>query len=196
MGDRFYRSLQGKYSPGRAGRTRGADRWDGPRSIGLAGCCLGDVSLVWPFVFRSGYPIGLAVVPKSAVVDRLVPNRVTWEVWSMLKKSQFAASSTPALPGWEPDEIAAAHPTLWAFLTQDTWDDGSSRETGSMLLFADQGQLKCMLRDKANNACLWIAGASISQLLDVAEVKIVEVGADWRRDRYVAPAEAAKKKRK
>src|SRR5262245_31351041 len=54
------------------------------------------------------------------------------------------------------DPLVLAYPVLWAFLTDRTWDDGSVREPGSLLVFEQDGIIKGMLRDKNDATCLWV----------------------------------------
>lgn len=143
--------------------------------------------LLWSCRVVSGYPIGLVSLPEVVIRSGEVPRLVTWEVWKMLTKSQFSALTPAALPAMSGDALSLAYPVLWSFLTQDTWEDATPRETGSLLLFTDSGVLKCMAKDKANGMCLWVSARSLTELLFVLDRNLTEVNADWRRDRAWVP---------
>lgn len=83
-----------------------------------------------------------------------------------------------------PGRVEKECPTLWEHLTATTWpEDGSPRETSSLLVFVQDGTLKAMVRDKNHNACLWVAAQSLTSLLCVLEQQLSDPAADWREDR-------------
>jgi hypothetical protein len=175
--------------------VRRGHRADGcPRSFGLTVTSVGELLYIWSFRRPSLYPIGLAVVPHSAVRDRTVPHILTWEVWKMLKKSQFAAQEVKEGNVPTRDPLSQNHANLWDFMTQSAWEDGTDRETGSMLIFCDAGALKAMLKDRDSGMCLWITAPALGSLLDVADAKLVDPAAEWKKDRGAA-ANVVKKKR-
>lgn len=71
-------------------------------------------------------------------------------------------------------------PNLFAFLTDDMWEDGTERETSTLLIFADGGVLKAWLNDRALARSLWVAGATIQGLLDALNEAVVDPKAGWR----------------
>ena len=111
----------------------------------------------------------------------------------MLRKSQFAASQTPAIPDMGGDELALNYPTMWSFLTQTTWEDNSPRQTGSVLLFADGGALKAMVKDKDNEACLWVTAPNLTLLFAVIDSKLTDPTTEWRKDRFTGGMQKRKK---
>lgn len=87
-------------------------------------------------------------------------------------------------------------PTLWQHLTSLTWDDGSVRQTSSLLIFAGDGLLKAMLRDREASLCLWVAADGIEKLLLVMEAALNDPQAEWRVDRAAEGQQASRVKRK
>lgn len=73
-------------------------------------------------------------------------------------------------------------PALLEFLGTVSWPDGSSRESGTLLLFLDQGRLKVCLGDRAQSLALFVTSASGSLLglLDHCEKQLQAPAADWR----------------
>lgn len=75
------------------------------------------------------------------------------------------------------------HPELYAFLAAGSYPDGAERITGTLLLFTDQGQLKCCLTDRDGGCVAFLAGESLEGLLDAAEAGLREDALDWRAQR-------------
>lgn len=88
-----------------------------------------------------------------------------------------------------------AYPTLWAHLTQVQWDDGSSRQTSSLLVFAGDSTLKAMLRDREAGLCLWVAADSMDKLWKALEGSLNDPQAEWRVDRQAEGQQASRVKR-
>jgi len=87
-------------------------------------------------------------------------------------------------------------PTLWDHLTQTTWDDGTPRETSSLLLFVQDGMLKAMLRDREAGQCLWTAGVSVATVMFQLDTALSDPNAEWKADKAPggAPPRNGKKK--
>lgn len=110
----------------------------------------------------------------------------------MLRKSD--KPDHPGLPGGMPEDptLKALHPNLWDHLYQTKWDDGSPRETSSMLFFAQDGMLKACIKDKANGLCLWVSARSMGALIDAVEAALADPGSDWRVDRQFGEKTASR----
>jgi hypothetical protein len=96
-----------------------------------------------------------------------------------------------------PKDIRAAkeYPLLWDHLSQRKWDDGSPRQTSSMMLFEQDGVLKAMLRDKDAGLCLWVASKSLYGVLGALEAALGDPEAEWRVDRQAEGQQARRVKR-
>lgn len=76
-----------------------------------------------------------------------------------------------------------AFPTLLEFLVLSTWDDGSPRQPGTLLLFTDGSQWKACLKDKAGPRVSFVTGSDLDTLLLTVEEGLKEDSLDWRADR-------------
>jgi len=95
----------------------------------------------------------------------------------------------------EPCDLALQVPTLYEYLTQCSWPDGTERQTSGLLVFHQDGMLKGMLRDKDSGLCLWIAGKSLTAMLVALEAALLDPEAEWRLDRPPAGGQAKRVKR-
>src|SRR4029077_2594171 len=77
----------------------------------------------------------------------------------------------------------APFPSIWEFLTLSTWPDGSSRFTGTLLLFLDGGSLKCCLKDKNGPRTAFASGPDPDTLFLAVEEGLAGNTLDWRMDR-------------
>lgn len=77
-------------------------------------------------------------------------------------------------------------PVLMDHLTQTAWEDGTTRQTSTLSVFAGDGAFKALLKDRETQLCLWVASPSLEKLYDVLEAALVDPGSVWRRDRMAA----------
>lgn len=89
-------------------------------------------------------------------------------------------------------QFALLAPTLWEWLVNDRWDDGSPRTPGSITIFTGDGLFKSVVKDKDASACLWCAAPSLEKLLGVVEASLTSPTAEWRADR-TKPGDVAKR---
>jgi hypothetical protein len=69
----------------------------------------------------------------------------------------------------------------WEFLTRTVWDeDGSKRETGTILLFADAGGLKAMLNDRDGSRVAFLTIGPEEAIQQAVEDALLSTGTDWR----------------
>lgn len=90
---------------------------------------------------------------------------------------------------------AKEYPTLLDHLTQVEWSDGSKRQTSSLLVFADGGVCKAMLRDREAALCLWVACETVSGVFGVLEAALCDPRAEWRVDRQQDGQQASRRRR-
>jgi hypothetical protein len=86
-------------------------------------------------------------------------------------------------------------PTVWAYLTQTTWSDGTRRETSSVLMFQQDGMIKAMLRDADAGLCLWVAARSFYGAFSALEAALNDPNAEWRVDRRAEGQQARRVKK-
>lgn len=86
-------------------------------------------------------------------------------------------------------------PILWEYLTKTTFDDGTPRDTSSVLVFLDAGTWKLMLRDKTAGLCLWVAAKTPTVVWEALEAALGDPSTEWRVDRQQAGQTAKRVKR-
>ena len=72
-------------------------------------------------------------------------------------------------------------PILVDYLGQDTWEDGSVRETSTVLCVMEDGVFKACLIDKDADRTLWVSCGALQGLLPALEARLGNPGADWRK---------------
>ena len=71
-------------------------------------------------------------------------------------------------------------PTLHAFLTDTTYDDRSPRTTATLLIFVENGVLRCCVNDRDNNRSVFFTCEEVAGLFMAAENALCSGSADWR----------------
>ena len=77
----------------------------------------------------------------------------------------------------------ASLPDLLAFMCQQHWEDGSSRQTGTMMLFTESGVWKCWLHDRDASQGCFLSSSTLEGVLKKANEIAGGAGGDWRPDR-------------
>lgn len=112
----------------------------------------------------------------------------------VLKKGQLKLSSgTSSAVSVEPCALMTRHPTLWSFLTQTTWEDGSCRVTGTLTLTVWDGQLRLCLNDRESECSAFICGRSVTALLKAAEEAMEEGKVEFRPNPWASRGARRKK---
>lgn len=65
-------------------------------------------------------------------------------------------------------------------LTATTYDDGSRRQTATLSIFVDEGQLKLALHDRTESRSIFLTGDTLTGLLDALEMELEDPLPDWR----------------
>ncbi len=79
-----------------------------------------------------------------------------------------------------PDELGSC-PALLEFLTSTVWDeDGSRRETGTLLFFADAAGLKVMMNDRDGSRVAFAVLDPSEGILESLEAMLLDTSTDWR----------------
>lgn len=100
----------------------------------------------------------------------------------LVRRSRVASDGTVP-PRVQVCKLSKQYALLWEFLTRTKWDGEEPREPGTVFLMMQDGVLKASLSDRDSDQVLWIAGTSLSELLDCCEAALSDPGADWRLDR-------------
>lgn len=69
---------------------------------------------------------------------------------------------------------------LWSYLTDDVWEDGSSRQRATLLLTMDGGVAKVWLNDRATGRSAWSAGETADEALLALEEALATDTVSWR----------------
>lgn len=77
-------------------------------------------------------------------------------------------------------KLMETYPDLYNFLTDTQWDDGKPRETGTMLLFVQEGRYKVALNDRDADASAFVSGRTLTELLLAVEEAITDPTVEWR----------------
>lgn len=107
-----------------------------------------------------------------------------------LKKDTFvprpAGSSAISL---EPCSLSKLYPTVVEFLSSATWEDGTSRETGTITLLTHEGQLKAAVNDRGSSTSAFVSARSLTALLKAIEAGLAQGTLEFRaKPSYVAKA--------
>lgn len=85
------------------------------------------------------------------------------------------------------------YPTLYDYLTQTSWPDGTPRELASLSIYPSPGILRIFLRDPATGLCCWVSCTSLTEVYEAVEAALNDSGHEWRVDRR-EQGEVAKRK--
>ena len=77
-------------------------------------------------------------------------------------------------------EEKARWPQLIEYLNAAAWDDGSPRETSTLMLLIEDGWLKVCLNDRAVGRSLWQSADTLMDALDALEDHLVAGTGEWR----------------
>lgn len=94
------------------------------------------------------------------------------------------------------DDLADQLLLLAEHLACVQWDGEpvGSRQTGSLLIFPQDGVWKARLVDKNTSRCLWIACSSLLDVFQATESALADPNAQWRLDRAAGHPQASRVK--
>ena len=78
------------------------------------------------------------------------------------------------------EALCREFPLLGEFLADPHWDDGSERQTGTLLFFVDQGFLKASLHDRELQRAAFLTAPTLTEALLAVEDGLLEGTLDWR----------------
>jgi len=94
-----------------------------------------------------------------------------------------------------PDLIKGHYPNLAEFLTCAAYEDGARREAPTITLWAQSGQWKMSVKDRAEGLVMWLSAEKLLELLQMAELFVLESDAPWRIDEMGNPDKGKRTKR-
>lgn len=162
--------------------------------LGVYGVLREQVVTLWTVDWR-GVPASVVSFPQLYRQGPELLRAVELEAEMLLDKSTGRRVLGAEAGGLVDEEFSVLYPTLWAYLTQVAWPDGSAREVSTLSVFSDGAVAKCVLKDRAMGLCLWAACPTFSGLFGVLEALLCDPGAEWRVDRGPAGGKAARVKR-
>lgn len=80
--------------------------------------------------------------------------------------------------------FGARYPALFEFLIEMEWSEGVVRETGTLLLFAEDGLWKACLSDRDGDRRAFYGSDSFTGLLEGLNKGLVADTLDWRRNKF------------
>lgn len=84
-------------------------------------------------------------------------------------------------------EFATAYPTLAAFLSEGTWEDGAPRETGTITLLWEEGLWKAALNNRDASQSAFVSGRTLGALFEAVEKGIYDDELEWRTKKPFKP---------
>lgn len=109
------------------------------------------------------------------------PRPITMEYSEMIRRQSASGKCVTGSQYAARDVVMEAdNPLLFEYLTARTFEDGSERETSTLLIFASEGVWKACLNDRAEQRALWASGASYADAIAALE-SLLDSGAEtWR----------------
>lgn len=84
--------------------------------------------------------------------------------------------------------LVSRNPRLLEFLTMTRWPhDGSRRETGSLMVFVENGRWKGTLKDRDGGHVVFLTGDTFLGLLEAFETGLEAEDLGWRVDQFHRP---------
>lgn len=90
----------------------------------------------------------------------------------------------------EESQFGDAYPSLWEWLADARWDDGSPRTTATLLLFVEEGRWKLCLHDRDASRTAFLSGETPEAALRSLEAALASEGLEWRAKATKAPSAA------
>jgi hypothetical protein len=77
-------------------------------------------------------------------------------------------------------DIASEFPELVEWLSALVWAEGEDRQTGTMMVFCEDGKWKAWLNDRDAGLSAFVTAATLDALLNAACNALCAEGGDWR----------------
>lgn len=78
-------------------------------------------------------------------------------------------------------EFQERYPALWEFVSIARNDDGSRRQTSTLLAFVEAGCWKVCLGERESGLSLWAAGETLQDALEALEACLQSPNPQWRQ---------------
>lgn len=97
------------------------------------------------------------------------------------KREKMDGESMRFSPG--EDSILRNYRELSSYLADTKFEDGTKRETSTLLLFVEDGQLKACLNDREEGATAWVSNNSLVGILEDLEAGLQDNTLGWRQSK-------------
>jgi hypothetical protein len=77
--------------------------------------------------------------------------------------------------------LGSRYASLFDFLVEQLWDDGTQRQPGTLLVCYGEGRFRGWLNDRELQRNAWASAETLTQLLETLDGKLAEGSFDWRR---------------
>lgn len=74
-------------------------------------------------------------------------------------------------------------PSLAEFLSETVWEDGTARQTGTLMVFVEEGRWKGWLHDRDQGCSAFLSNTTLSNLLACLDTALAGDEVEWRPDR-------------
>lgn len=102
--------------------------------------------------------------------------------WKMLKRVVAEAGENGGSSrSLESCQFLKGLPTVAEFLSLSRWEDGASRETGTVTLFFEEGLLKACLNDRDSGSSAFISARTFTSLFQAMEKGLLAGSLEWRQ---------------
>jgi hypothetical protein len=133
---------------------------------------------------------------RTAVVRRLCLSQLEEAKMSFLRRAAATVSQGAGSLAFPDERFQKKFPALYEHLTQQTWPEGGVRQTSTLSLFADEGQLKGSLNNRDEGLVLFATGKTLEGLLVAMEASLMADEPPWRKSAFAKKgAEGGGKKR-
>lgn len=103
----------------------------------------------------------------------------------MMKKKREDAFGRGGLPAR--GDCLSQLDTLFSYLSDDLWDDGTERTRSTMMIFADGSQWKVWFNDRAMNRTCWMTGETIESALIQLDQELADDSVGWKAEGKKGP---------
>lgn len=97
-----------------------------------------------------------------------------------MKRPAETTAPGGAAPSATDDRFLKLYPTLHTYMTDTTWEDGTSREVSSLSVFVEDGRWKIAINDKDLRRSVYVTGGTFLEAMQAAEKAVASSGCDWR----------------
>lgn len=99
---------------------------------------------------------------------------------SLRRPGNAEATGKAVAPQASPGRWGEGYPTLWAFLADPAYEDGTPRQTGTVMLFVEQGRLKAWVHDREQERTAFLTAACPEDLFAELNDGLEDDELDWR----------------